>query len=199
MHILRILGPACCVPASLTYIAAKLRRVTHHGPAIKKQSYIRFATSFPGAVRRPPLAAVRSEHLVTFPDAGPQEEGPQEIPLRRPYPKMPGGVWRLRFGGVLLASFVDRPLPKLYSCCNVCRRADAASYDRGAGAVSAAVPSSRGPASGNVTRCSLRTSASGGRRMSLEARAPQCRPSMGQKLCRISRVSHALADQKAHR
>jgi hypothetical protein len=29
--------------------------------------------------------------------------------------------------------------------------------------------------------------------------APQCRPSMGQKLCRISRVFHALADQKAHR
>jgi uncharacterized protein (DUF2237 family) len=29
--------------------------------------------------------------------------------------------------------------------------------------------------------------------------ASQCRPSMGQKLCRISRVSHALADQKAHR
>jgi hypothetical protein len=28
--------------------------------------------------------------------------------------------------------------------------------------------------------------------------APQCRPSIGQKLCRISRVSHALADQKAH-
>jgi hypothetical protein len=33
----------------------------------------------------------------------------------------------------------------------------------GAGAVSAAVPSSRGPASGNVARCSLRTAASGGR------------------------------------
>jgi hypothetical protein len=57
------------------------RRVTHPGPAIKKQSYIRFATSFPGAVRRPPLAAVRTDHLATFPDAGPREEGPQE-PLR---------------------------------------------------------------------------------------------------------------------
>jgi hypothetical protein len=34
-----------------------------HRPAIKKQSYIRFATSFPGRlpndIRRPPLAAVR--------------------------------------------------------------------------------------------------------------------------------------------
>src|ERR1700693_3277137 len=45
-------------------------------PAIKKRSYIRFATSFPGAVAQLHIAAVRSEHLATFPDAGPREEGP---------------------------------------------------------------------------------------------------------------------------
>ena len=34
------------------------------------------ATSFPGAVAQLHIAAVRSEHLATFPDAGPREEGP---------------------------------------------------------------------------------------------------------------------------
>ena len=39
--------------------------------------------------------------------------------------------------------------------------------------------------------------ASPGRRLKKDV--PQLRPSMSQKLCRINRVSHALADQKAHR
>ncbi len=36
---------------------------------IKKQSYIRGTTRCGNEIRRPPLAAVRSEHLATFPDA----------------------------------------------------------------------------------------------------------------------------------
>ena len=117
----------------------------------------------PNDIRRPPLAAVRSEHLATFPDAGPREEGTaaDTAPAPRSYDAASARRQTLQHGNSLGRG---RSTKLASTPPNRSRRTQPGILGYGRRSGISCGPSSRGPASGNVARCSVRTAASGGRR-----------------------------------
>jgi hypothetical protein len=121
------LGPAgAAAQARLTsrrFFRRNWAWVPMRSTAIKKQSYI-VSDELPRGGRPTTsdahLAAVRSEHLATFPDAGPREEGPQDHQVRAA-PDSSIRALQLASAGAIMIRATGAPLGPIRCSCHSSR------------------------------------------------------------------------------